>query len=260
MRKLLLFKVPNEQSELGYASTAPLISCLRFALQLLLTALCNSIFQTPWDKILQSADAIAASHQLYARNVEKDVEHALRGFQNRREMQSINTISANLQSMAKELDEAQERSDKLSRKGGKANAQKVDQATSRLEAAQQQWESQAPFIFESLQALDEQRINHLRDVLTQLVTHEVDQAARTQASAEDVLNTLLEVQTDQEIKNFVQRTTAGRPKLEKRTTSTRQGSVAATPSLAPPSLSGHRDDDDGVSEHSGFREKDQGGM
>lgn len=221
----------------------------------------NSIFQTPWDKILQSADAIAASHQLYARNVEKDVEQALRAFQTRKEMQSINTISANLQSMAKELDEAQERSDKLSRKGGRANAQKVDQATSRLEAAQQQWGSQAPFIFESLQALDEQRINHLRDVLTQLVTHEVDQAARTQASAEDVLNTLLEVQTDQEIKNFVHRTTAGRPKLEKRTTSARQSSsAAATPSLAPPSLSGHRgDDDDGVSEHSGFREKDQGG-
>lgn len=182
-------------------------------------------------------------------------------------MQNINTISANLQSMAKELDEAQDRSDKLTRKGGKANAQKVDQATSRLEAAQQQWESQAPFIFESLQALDEQRINHLRDVLTQLVTHEVDQAARTQASAEDVLNTLLEVQTDQEIENFVNKTTAGKPKLEKRTTNPRQqGSVAGTPSLAgrtsslaPPSISGHRDDDDVVSEHSGFREKDQGG-
>jgi len=233
----------------------------------------NSIFQTPWDKILQSADAIAASHQLYATNVEKDVEHSLRSFQSRREMQSINTISANLQQMAKELDEAQDRSDRLSRKGGKANAAKVDQATSRLEAAQQQWDSQAPFIFESLQALDEQRINHLRDVLTQLVTHEVDQAARTQASAEDVLNTLLEVQTEQEIKNFAHKMTAGRPKLEKRTTSSRQaplrqtpsrqgsaltpsrqGSSVAAPSLAPPSLHRDRDDDDGVSEHSGIRE------
>ncbi|KAB5578011.1 Muniscin C-terminal mu homology domain-containing protein [Coniochaeta sp. 2T2.1] len=244
LRKLLLFKVPNGASELG-------------------------IFQTPWDKILQSADAIAASHQLYATNVEKDVEHALRSFQNRREMQSINTISANLQQMAKELDEAQERSDKLTRKGGKANAAKVDQATSRLEAAQQQWDSQAPFIFESLQALDEQRINHLRDVLTQLVTHEVDQAARTQASAEDVLNTLLEVQTEQEIKNFAHKTTAGRPKLEKRSTTTRQapsrqgsaltpsrqGSSIAAPSLAPPSLHRDHDDDDGVSEHSGIREQ-----
>jgi acyl-CoA reductase-like NAD-dependent aldehyde dehydrogenase len=181
-------------------------------------------------------------------------------------MQNINTISSNLQAMAKELDEAQDRSDKLTRKGGKANSQKVDQAVARLEAAQQQWESQAPFIFESLQALDEQRLNHLRDVLTQLVTHEVDQAARTQASAEDVLNTLLEVQTEREVTNFVSKTTAGRPKLEKRTTSTRQGSVAGPPSLggrtsslAPPSVTGHREDDDGASEHSGFREKDQGG-
>lgn len=212
-------------------------------------------------------DAIAASHQLYATNVENDVEHALRGFQNKREMQNIGTISANLQSMAKELDEAQERAAKLTKKGGRASAQKVDQATSRLEAAQQQWESQAPFIFESLQALDEQRVNHLRDVLTQLMTHEVDQAARTQTSAEDVLNTLLEVQTDQEIKNFANKTTAGRPKLEKSAANPRQGGAAAgppslagrTPSLAPPSISGHREDDDGVSEHSGFREKDQGG-
>lgn len=174
-------------------------------------------------------------------------------------MQSINTVSANLQSIAKELDEAQAQSDKLTRKGGKANAHKVDQATQRFEAAQQQWESQAPFIFESLQALDEQRINHLRDALTQLVTHEVDQAARTQASAEDVLNTLLEVNTDQEVKNFAQRTTAGRPKLEKRTTTTgsaRQGSVTpATPTKAPSSFIGR--DDDGASEHSGFRDKDQ---
>lgn len=237
----------------------------RFLSQLTDRAL-NSIFQTPWDKILQSADAIASSHQLYASNIEKDVEQALRAFQNRREMQNINTISTNLQSMAKELDEAQERSAKLTKKGGRANAQKVDQATSRLEAAQQQWESQAPFIFESLQALDEQRVNHLRDVLTQLMTHEVDQAARTQTSAEDVLNTLLEVQTDQEIKNFVNKTTASRAKLEKGPASTRQGSAAGTPSLAgrtsslaPASISGHRDDDDVVSEHSGFREKEPGG-
>lgn len=213
----------------------------------------GSIFQSPWNKILQSTDAIAASHQLYATNVEKDVEHSLRSFQNKREMQNIQTVGANLHSMAKELDEAKERSDKLTRKGGKANAQKVDQAFTRLESAVQQWESQAPFIYESLQALDEQRINYLRDALTQLVTHEVDQAARAQASAEDVLNTLLEVKTDQEIQNFVQKTVAGRPKLEQRGTSTRQSSVAAPtptpPNVAPPSLSGH--EDDGISEHSG---------
>ncbi len=104
-------------------------------------------------------------------------------------MQNIHTISANLHTMARELEDAQEKSDKLVRKGGKANAQKVDQATSKLESATQQWESQAPFIFETLQALDEQRINHLRDVLTQFETHEVDQATRTSRPPPKMLST-----------------------------------------------------------------------
>lgn len=243
LRKLLVFKIPNAQSELG-------------------------VFQSPWDKILQSTDAIAASHHRFAQDIEKDVEHSLRSFQNKREMQNIHTVSQNLQQMARDLEDAQEQSDKLTRKGKKANVQKVDHATSRLESVTQQWESQAPFIFESLQALDEQRINHLRDVLTQYVTHEVDQAARTQASAEEVLNNILEVKTEQEVQRFVHKTVGNRPKLEKRPTGTgtgtapatinsRQGSVATpgtptTPSLAPPSLSGH--EDDGISEHSGPKE------
>ncbi|KAK1749827.1 Muniscin C-terminal mu homology domain-containing protein [Echria macrotheca] len=220
LRKLLVFKVPNAASELG-------------------------VFQTPWDKILQSTDAIAASHQLFAQRIEKDVEASLRTFQSKREMHNMQTISANLTTMARELDDAVEKSDKLTRKGGKANAHKVDLATSRLESATQQWESQAPFIFETLQAVDEQRINHLRDVLTQFETHEIDQATRTQAAAEEVLNTMLEINTEQEIQNFVQRTTSGKAKVERKPM-TRQSSIV-TANLAPPSTSGHDDD---ISDHS----------
>jgi hypothetical protein len=172
-------------------------------------------------------------------------------------MQNLITISANLQTMAKELEEAQEKADKLSKKGSKANAIKVEAATGRLESATQQWESQAPFIFETLQAVDEQRINHLRDVLTQLETHEVDQASRTQASAEEVLNSMLEIDTNQEVQGFVERTIAGRPKLEPRRTgtSTRQSSTAGGSTLAPPSASGHEDD---VSDHSSPKESQSG--
>jgi len=175
-------------------------------------------------------------------------------------MQNIQTISSNLHTMAKELDEATEKSEKLSKKGGRANAQKVDQAASRLEAANQQWESQAPFIFETLQALDEQRINHLRDVLTQFQTHEVDQATRTQATAEEVLNAMLEINTTQEITNFAQRMTAGKLRIERRGTGApRQSNVSNTPSLAPPSSAGHgAHHDDDVSDHSGHREGQPG--
>ncbi|KAK0620192.1 Muniscin C-terminal mu homology domain-containing protein [Immersiella caudata] len=225
LRKLLVFKIPNTASELG-------------------------VFTGPWDKILQSTDAIAASHQLFAQRIDKDVEASLRSFHTKKEMQNMQTISANLVTMAKELDDAAEKSEKLTRKGGKANSHKVDLAASRLESASQQWESQAPFIFETLQAVDEQRINHLRDVLTQFETHEVDQATRTQASAEEVLNAILEVNTEQEIQNFVQRTVSGKPKVERKPI-TRQSSIVASSNLAPPSVTGHEDD---VSDHSGHRE------
>ncbi|KAH6632331.1 Muniscin C-terminal mu homology domain-containing protein [Chaetomium tenue] len=223
LRKLLVYKVPSAATELG-------------------------IFQAPWDKILSSTDGIAASHQLFAQRIDKDVEFSLRNFQNKKEMQHMQTISANLSTMAKELDDATEKSEKLSRKGGRANAQKVDQAAARLESATQTWESQAPFIYETLQALDEQRINHLRDVLTQFETHEIDQATRTQAAAEEVLNVMLEINTEQEIQNFVQKTTAGKPKIERKSTTTRQP-TPVTPTAAPPSITA-----DDISEHSGQRE------
>lgn len=214
--------------------------------------LAYSIFQAPWDKILQSTDGIAASHQLFAQRIDQDVEQPLRNFQNKKEMQNIQTISANLQTMARELDDAAEKAGKLSKKGGRANAHKVDQAAARLESASQQWESQSPFIFETLQALDEQRINHLRDVLTQFETHAVDQATRSQSAAEEVLNVMLEVDTSQEIQNFVQRTVAGKPKIERKSTN-RQPTPVAAPSPAPPSITG-----DDISEHSGHRDNPPG--
>ncbi|KAI3397385.1 hypothetical protein diail_10835 [Diaporthe ilicicola] len=243
LKKLLLFKVPNASSDLG-------------------------IFQPSWDKILHSTDAIAASHHLFAQRVEKDVEQDLRQFQNRKEYQNMTTMSANLSAIAKEFEDAREKADKLTRKGGKASALKVDQATARLESATGQWESQAPFILETLQALDEQRCNHLRDVLTQLQTHEVDQADRLRATANDALTTILEADTSKEVDNFATRATAGRPKVERRTgtgtgsmertpTTTRQSSSTnvqppstADSSLAPPPTAASFNNDDDRSDHS----------
>ncbi|KAF3766979.1 hypothetical protein M406DRAFT_106400 [Cryphonectria parasitica EP155] len=214
LKKLLMFKVPNSGSELG-------------------------IFQPSWDKVLRSTDAIAASHHLFAQRIEKDVEHALRQFQNRKEVQNMQTMSMNLSTIAKELDDAREKVDKLSKKGGKASALKVDTATARLESASSQWESQAPFILETLQALDEQRCNHLRDVLTQLETHEVDQSDRLRAAANDALATIVEADTAREVENFVSRVTAGKPKVEKRPALTERPSTMTRQSTSthaqPPS-------------------------
>ncbi len=187
---------------------------------------CARIFTTPWQKIVQSTESIALSHQTFAMRIEKDVEQPLRNYATKnREMQAMITIQGNLGAMAKELDEAQQRADKLGKKGGKANSLKADNATQKLENATSQWDSQAPYVFEKLQALDETRLNHLRDVLTQYQTHEMDKVQQNRATAENVLNSLLEVETALEIQNFAKNTTQGKPKLErKRRTSSSAGS------------------------------------
>lgn len=142
------------------------------------------------------------------------------------------TIYSDLSNLAKGLDAAQKKLEKAKEKGAKG-ADKVAAAVASVTEATQQWESRAPFVFEQLQAIDESRLNHLRDVLTQLQTHEVDQIERTRQTAESCLNVLLNVQTEDEIKTFVAKLNGGRePSL------TRNSSVAAAPimdaELQPP--------------------------
>lgn len=192
----------------------------------------DSIFSTPWQKIVSSTDDLAESHHTLAQKIEADVERPLRDFATtNREMQAMSTISGNLAAMAREVENAQKKSDKVRGKGEKAAANKVAQATSEVEYAMSQWESQAPFVFEKLQAVDESRLNHLRDVLTQFQTHEVDQVERSRVTAEQCLNALLNVETEEEIRSFSSRAVSGRPKLE------RPGSsrVGPSSSLAPTS-------------------------
>lgn len=205
----------------------------------------DSVFQMPWQTIVSSTESLAASHSMLAQKIEADVEKPLKDFSTRsREIQAMSTVQSNLAAMAKEIEVAQKKVDKLRDKGGKASAGKVANATSDLESATQQWESQAPFIFERLQALDEGRLNHLRDVLTQLETHEVDQVERNRQTAESCLNVLLNVETADEIKAFSIRAAGGRPGVAPRQKS--KGAAGGT--LSPPPTGTV---DDGASERSG---------
>ncbi|SLM37512.1 Muniscin C-terminal [Lasallia pustulata] len=197
------------------------------------------IFQTPWQSIVSSTETLAQSHNMLAQRIEADVERPLREYQTKnREMQSMNTIQGNLAAMAREIEAAQKRSDKVKEKAGKMG--RTANAESDLEVANQQWNSQAPFVFEQLQALDETRINHLRDVLTQLETHEVDQIERSRITAESCLNALLNVDTADEISTFVARISASSSNTTRPTVPSRQQSRGAT--LSPPPPSTGRDD------------------
>ena len=155
---------------------------------------------------MESTESLAQSHESLAQKIEIDAETPLRQFASKnREMQSISTIQGNLASIAKEFDSAQKKADRLKDKTGRLSSARAANATSSADDANQQWETQAPYVFEQLQALDETRVNHLRDVLTQFQTHEVDSIEQNRKPAELCLNALLNIETADEIKIFTTR-------------------------------------------------------
>lgn len=192
------------------------------------------VFRMPWQSIVSSMQSLAESHSTLAAKMESDVERPLKDFNSKhRGMQGISTIQGNLAAVAKDLDGAQKRAQKLV--GGKSNANKVASATSDVDAANQSWDSQAPYVFEQLQALDESRVNHLRDVLTQFETHEVDLVERNRITAETCLNALLNVNTADEISAFVAQNAGGDQGVPRRlaSRSATTGSSIADPAPAP---------------------------
>ncbi|KAJ5826754.1 Fps/Fes/Fer/CIP4 homology [Penicillium robsamsonii] len=163
------------------------------------------IFQIPWQRIISATETLAVSHETLANKIEEDVEKPLREFSNKNsEMKSLPGIQSSLAGLAKNVEAAQKKVDKARAKGAKG-ADKLASEIANAEEVHQQWESRAPFVYEQLQAADETRLNHLRDVLTQLETHEVDQVERGRQAAESCLNVLLNVETADEIKTFAAR-------------------------------------------------------
>jgi flagellar hook-basal body complex protein FliE len=153
---------------------------------------------------------VAQSHEHLARKIEADVERPLREyFRSNREVQAMGNISGNLAATAKDIDSAQKKTAKLKDKGAKAKASAVADAAQEVERAEMSWESSAPYVFEQLQAIDESRLNHLRDVLTQFQTHEVDQVERSRITAEETLNALLNIETADEIQTWALRMRSG---------------------------------------------------
>ena len=132
----------------------------------------------------------------------------------------MSNMQGNLSHIARDVDRARQKLERLQSKG---DSGKIASATGEYENTQAQWDSQAPYVFESLQAVDEARWNQLRDVLTQFQTHEIDQVEKHRISAEQVLNVLLSVETADEVKAFALNV-AERPAAQ----------ASSTPSMPPP--------------------------
>ncbi|KAL4934158.1 uncharacterized protein BDV17DRAFT_248503 [Aspergillus undulatus] len=198
-------------------------------------AVALGIFQIPWQRIVNSVETVATSHETFAQKIDEDVERPLRDYSTKnKELASLPGVQNDLTALAKNLEKSQKTVEKAKEKGPKG-ADKLSTAVTAAHEVSQQWESRAPFVFEQLQAADEGRLNHLRDVLTQLETHESDQIERCRQAAESCLNVLLNVETADEIKTFAAKVNGGRPvaPLRRPTSSTPAANPAPGPAPAP---------------------------
>ncbi|GAB0133065.1 hypothetical protein EsDP_00001481 [Epichloe bromicola] len=172
------------------------------------------IFQPSWSRIINAVDSIAQSHHMFAEKLEDDLEQPLRSYQQRQDYVNMHDMSSNLAALAKRIE--------------KPN--KKDNRT----ATQQEWDSTAPYIFEKLQEVDESRVNHLRDVLTQYQTHEADQAERVRGIAGQTLAIIVEVRTEDEIRDFASSTVAGLPTPPARSSTRPSSTAGRAPSFDQP--------------------------
>ncbi|KMQ46214.1 hypothetical protein HL42_3113 [Trichophyton rubrum] len=168
------------------------------------------VFEIPWQRILSATESMAHSHEALANGIETDAERPLREYETKNaDMKSMITIQNDLASLAKTLEAAQKKLDKLKDKGPK-HASKVPSAQAAVDDARAQWQSRAPFVLEQLQAVDEHRVNHLRDILTQYQTHETDHVERSRQAVESSLNSLLNIEAGEEIRTYVNKKSGGR--------------------------------------------------
>jgi F-BAR domain only protein len=141
-----------------------------------------------------------------------------------------------IQKIVKDMDNANKKAEKLRDRSGKVNVDKVATAASSVEDARVQWDSQAPFVFESLQEVDEVRLDHLRGCLTQFQTYSSEVNTAVSSAAEESLNALLNWQTAVEIQHFTLKAPTSLSMLRERRKSQPPPPVSIQPpnSLSPP--------------------------
>lgn len=186
---------------------------------------------------MESTAAIAQAHQLLADKIDAEVERPIREFVLRNnDWAGMKNLEGNLTVLAKTIDSAEERAEKLKKRGTKAKAQQVADAASAVSNAYSDWDSQAPFVFERFQVADESRCNNLKDALTRLQTLELDRVQTSMQAVEGTLADMLDIDTAEETKAFANKAMTGRQRIERkqsRTSSRGTGAIGlpSTPSV-----------------------------
>ncbi|OLL22803.1 Cytoskeletal protein syp1 [Neolecta irregularis DAH-3] len=177
-------------------------------------------FNAIWQRILETTIELGASHSTFASKLAEEIEFTLLAFEAHDEdWHGMRHVESNIASLAKYVELAEGKVEKVKKKG-KALPTKVEQVLESMSIVRGQWETEAPFVFERFQAIDERRLEFIKDIYHKYENLEIEQAKRKTEISDGVLLDIGNLSVKSEIDNYVQRslllgdpTAAAKPRL-----------------------------------------------
>ncbi|CAN6674642.1 hypothetical protein TRVA0_059S00386 [Trichomonascus vanleenenianus] len=161
-----------------------------------------------WTLVVASVEQSASSAKVFSHKLHAEIESPLRNFSSRsNQFQDVKQLQEGLTQLARQLVHAEE---KLQHQRGNEEHQ-IQLAESRSS-----WESQAPYLTEQLEVVDEARLVLVKDSLTRMQTLEVDRAQGSIKEAEKSLNSILSFEPYEDMNSFASKVASGAltPRLE----------------------------------------------
>ncbi|KAK9472578.1 Muniscin C-terminal mu homology domain-containing protein [Dipodascopsis tothii] len=201
-------------------------------------------FGATWTGFVQSAGQAADASSMFVQRLARDVIKPTGEGTATRDWQEMRAIEEHLATVARGIDEAEERVDKVKKKGARVGATRVAGAHQDVNNAIAEWDNQAPLVFDKFQGIDEGRLLLLKNVLTRYQTCEVDKAQTVVSVCEGNLNSLLSFEPADEVQLFATQIATNGAPAELREPARPRAAPAPAPVPAPARRRGSVQPDD----------------
>lgn len=146
------------------------------------------LFEAVWLGVVRSTKDSAKASGSFASKIHHDIEQPLRYFCAKSpQWADMKVLHDELDTLSHSFKVNDDKLDKLrKKKHGQTEAQQHS-----LDEVRAQWESQAPYILEQAEVIDESRLGYLKNLLTTFGTIEADRSEKSLKISEGVLNNIL---------------------------------------------------------------------
>lgn len=155
----------------------------------------SGLFEAIWTSILSSTRDNSKAANSFSHKIHHDVEQPLKQFLLQPQWEDMKTLHKELETLAHTF---QSNDDKLRKK----NKHPDDETRA-------QWESQAPYLLEQTEVIDESRLGYLKNALTTFGTIEADYSDKSLKISEKVLNNVLSFEPLDDVAAFAAQVSKG---------------------------------------------------